>query len=135
MQRIPAVRYFLCLALAFAASAPLSAQDSAPDTLLESRVLSFRQVGTNTSQKAIMQVALRDVADPEPIMGATVLLRRDKDKMLGKVSNAQGNCTFYATPATYTLRVQMTGLKSIEKPGFVLEAGKTYQMEVAMRRQ
>jgi Carboxypeptidase regulatory-like domain len=139
---IPALRVFpivFLLLMPWLLSGQNSVSDSLPknlqDSTQESRIVSFKVIGTNTSEKAIMQVTVLEQGDPEPIMGATVLMRRDKDKMLGKVSNAQGNCTFYALPASYTLRVQMTGLKSLEKAGILLEAGKTYQLEISMRKQ
>ena len=132
-MHIPSFRFFtLLLLLAYAC--PSWGQKQAQDTL-NSRVLLFRETGTNNTAKAIVQITLNDPAENEAIMGATVLLRRDKDKMLGKVSNAQGKCIFHALPATYTMRVQMTGLKTLEKSGLSLAAGKTYQIEVAMRKQ
>lgn len=69
-----------------------------------------------------------------PVQGATVLLRRDNDKMLGRVTRHDGSCYFSPTAASYTVRVQMTGLKTFEKSGFALEAGKVYDMDVSLGR-
>lgn len=70
-----------------------------------------------------------------PVQGATVLLSRDKDKMLGRVTKADGRCTFSSLPALYTVRVQMTGLASVERTGIPLTAGKVYALEIQMERQ
>jgi hypothetical protein len=77
-------------------------------------------------------VQIFEAGSDEPILGATVLLRRDVDKMHGKVSNEYGSCTFIVAPGDYAMRVQMTGLKSLEKPELVLEAGKIYEMKLVM---
>ncbi len=114
-------------------SPPTSALDS---VLLESSVLVFKQSSISTdSTKATLRVQLYEKgSNTEPLQGATVLLRRDKDKMLGRVTKHDGRCLFSPAPATYTVRVQMTGLKSFEKTGFKLESGKVYDLEIAMAR-
>lgn len=96
----------------------------------------FKQssISPDTS-KSMLRVRVFDkIGGSEPIQGATVLLRRDKDKMLGRVTKHDGRCWFAPVPATYTIRVQMTGLKSFEKSGFNLEAGKVYDLEIKMAK-
>jgi hypothetical protein len=68
------------------------------------------------------------------VQGATVLLRRDNDKMLGRVTTHDGSCSFAPSPASYSVRVQMTGMRSFEKAGVILEAGKVYDLEISMAR-
>lgn len=104
--------------------------------MLESNVIAFKQasIGADTAKAMLRVRVLEKGGKTEPIQGATVLLRRDKDKMLGRVTKHDGRCLFAPTPATYTVRVQMTGLKSLEKSGFTLEAGKVYDMEITMAR-
>ncbi len=102
--------------------------------LTESRVVRFAQTGEKATDKAIVNVLILGSDQRELISGATVLMRRDKDKMHGKVSGQKGRCTFQVAPANYTVRVQMTGLKSLEKQGYLLEAGKVYQMDIIMMR-
>ena len=134
-----------CIALLFL---PLSAEaqksrspKSVPKTevelqLLESNVLTFKQssISPDTVKATLRVRVLEKGGEAGPIQGATVLIRRDKDKMLGRVTKPDGRCLFAPSPATYTVRVQMTGLKSFEKQGFALEAGKVYDMEIAMAR-
>lgn len=134
---------FLCCLGPFYAAAqkPLTPKSPPPtplDSMMlhESRVTVFKQssIGPDTS-KATLRVKILEKDMPgAPIQGATVLLRRDKDKMLGRVSKYDGKCMFSAAPATYTVRVQMTGLKTLEKTGFKLEAGKVYDMEIRMEK-
>jgi hypothetical protein len=100
----------------------------------ESQVILFRQVGVADTTKTMLEVHILEENRRDPIQGATVLLRRDKDKMVGKVSKADGIARFTVKPSEYTLRVQMTGLKSIEQGGFVLEAGKVYRLDLAMAK-
>lgn len=114
---------------------------SAPKTevelqMLESNVLTFKQssISVDTAKATLRVRVLEKGGEAGPIQGATVLIRRDKDKMLGRVTKHDGRCLFAPAPATYTVRVQMTGLKSFEKQGFALEAGKVYDMEIAMAR-
>ena len=119
-------------------STPKSPSKSALDSLmLESNVLTFKQASTSpdTSKASLRVRILEKGGETEPIQGATVLLRRDKDKMLGRVTKHDGRCLFSASPATYTVRVQMTGLKTLEKSGVKLEGGKVYDLEIAMSRQ
>jgi len=106
------------------------------DTLsMGQRAISFRQanVFSPDSTKATLRVRVYEKGGSiEPVQGATVLLRRDDDKMMGRVTLYDGRCQFAPAPANYTVRVQMTGLKSVEQPGFALEAGKVYDMEIRM---
>jgi hypothetical protein len=98
----------------------------------ESQVLEFRQVGIADTTKAMLTVVLNAAEDGEPILGATVLLRRDTDKMHGKVTRKEGRCNFTVAPGTYGLRVQMTGLKALEYLDMVLEAGQVYELRAVM---
>ncbi len=118
-----------------------STQKSPPKTsidsmMLESNILVFKQTSISLdSSKATLRVkVLEKGAGGAPIQGTTVLLRRDQDKMLGRVTKHDGRCLFTPTPATYTVRVQMTGLKSLEKGGIKLEGGKVYELEILMAR-
>lgn len=114
-------------------SAPPTAVDS---LLLESSIIVFKQSSISPdASKATLRVRVVEKGlESAPVQGATVLLRRDKDKMLGRVTKHDGRCLFAPSPASYTIRVQMTGLKSLEKTGFLLEGGKVYDMEIAMTR-
>jgi len=105
--------------------------------LTESNVFSFKQSSISPdTAKAMLRVRVFEKDNStEVIQGATVLLRRDKDKMLGRVTKHDGRCWFSAAPASYTIRVQMTGLKSFEKQGFNLEAGMVYDLEILMAKQ
>lgn len=102
----------------------------------ESSLLVFKQssISPDTSKAMLRVRVLEQGKQREPIQGATVLLRRDNDKMLGRVTKHDGRCFFSPSPAAYTVRVQMTGLKTLEKSIFVLEAGKVYDMEIVMAR-
>ncbi len=105
-------------------------------TIQESNAIIFKSTGVSLdTTKATLKVRVREKeGDALPIQGATVLLRRDKDQMLGRVTTYDGRCLFSSTPATYTVRVQMTGLKSVEKSGYVLDAGQSYDMEIFMTK-
>ena len=122
----PVYRLFLLLPFL---PAPCLGQNSAP---LESELLSFQSTGAAENNRAILHVQIFEAGSDEPILGATVLLRRDVDKMHGKVSNEYGSCTFIVAPGDYALRVQMTGLKSLEKQSLLLEGGKIYEMKLVM---
>jgi len=109
------------------------AQTSIPvQQTAESEILSFKSTGEADNNKAVLHVQIFETATREPVLGATVLLRRDVDKMHGKVTNEYGACTFFVSPADYSLRVQMTGLKSLEQQSLLLEAGKIYEMKLVM---
>lgn len=103
----------------------------------ESNVIAFREISFSPDTiKATLNVrVLERGGETEPVQGATVLLRRDNDKMLGRVTQYDGRCLFHSAPATYTVRVQMTGLKTLEKTGVSLEAGKVYDLDILMARQ
>jgi hypothetical protein len=102
--------------------------------MMESNVFFFKQTSISPdTAKAMLKVrVLEKDGSAAPIQGATVLLRRDNDKMLGRVTRPDGRCLFEPSPALYTIRVQMTGLKTLEKTGFALESGKVYELEVRM---
>lgn len=104
--------------------------------MLKSSAFIFKQssVSPDTTKATLRVRVLEKGGDTEPVHGATVLLRRDKDKILGRVTKNDGRCLFGASPATYTVRVQMTGLKSLEKSGITLDAGKVYDLEIMMAR-
>ncbi|MBC7777599.1 MAG: carboxypeptidase regulatory-like domain-containing protein [Phycisphaerae bacterium] len=114
-------------------STPKTALDS---LMLESSVLAFKQssISPDTAKANLRVRVFEKGGNTDPIQGATVLIRRDRDKMLGRVTKHDGRCLFEPAPATYTVRVQMTGLKSFEKTGFKLEAGKVYDIEIGMAR-
>lgn len=132
------IAWMLCLPVLTTAQVVLTPK-SAPKTTLDSMMLensSFLLKLSSTSPdtaKATLRVRIREkTLKKEPIQGATVLLRRDQDKMLGRVTEKDGKCLFVASPATYMLRVQMTGLKTLEKQGISLEAGKVYDLEILL---
>ncbi len=98
-----------------------------------SRVLKFVRTGNVDSKRVVINVVVREFIDQEPVMGATVLLRRENPvRMYGKVTGQQGACALTITPDTYSVRVQVTGLASFEQSGFVLEAGSAYTLEIAL---
>ena len=95
------------------------------DSMKESHILVFETVGVTDTAKAIVRVLVKETGHPgESIQGATVLLRRDKDKMLGRVTKQDGRCNFMPKPAEYSVRVQLTGYKTLESAGLVFERGK-----------
>jgi hypothetical protein len=108
------------------------------DTLLlstESNIAFFRPAGINPdTAKAMLRVRVLEIGTREAVQGATVLLHREQDKMLGRVTKHDGRCVFASAPATYSLRIQMTGLKTLERNGIELEAGKAYDLEVSMAK-
>jgi len=105
------------------------------DSFTESHIKSFKVVGVTDTSKTIVRATVLEMGNPkEPIQGATVLLRREKDKMLGRVTKQDGRCNFMPVPATYSIRVQLTGYKSLEATGLVFESGKVYELELRMAR-
>lgn len=105
------------------------------DSLRVSHLLSLKTVGITDTTKAIVRVLVKETGKPgEAIQGATVLLRRDKDKMLGRVTKMDGRCNFMPSPAEYVIRVQLTGYKSLEQPDLLFERGKVYELELRMAR-
>jgi acyl-coenzyme A thioesterase PaaI-like protein len=108
------------------------------DTLLlstESNIAFLRPAGINPdTAKAMLRVRVLEKGTREAVQGATVLLHREQNKMLGRVTEHDGRCVFTSAPATYSLRVQMTGLKTLERNGIKLEAGKAYDLEVSMAK-
>ena len=69
-----------------------------------------------------------DAAEP------TDLRRSDKDKMLCRVARQYGRGNFMPKPAEYSVRVQLTGYKSLESSGRVVERGKVYELELRVAR-
>lgn len=140
---IPVTLLFWSLPHATSAQAPTtkSAAPTSPkmDTLSLSTVSSiafFRLSGPNPdTARAILRVRVLEKETREAVQGATVLLRREQDKMLGRVTKHDGRCVFTSVPATYSLRIQMTGLKTLEQGGIELEPGKTYDLEASMAKQ
>jgi hypothetical protein len=133
----PAFIPLFCGFLVFSSvvSAQQSIKEPPIDSMQESHVFSFKTVGITDTLKSIVRVQVKDPGYPGvPIQGATVLLRRDKDKMLGRVTKSDGRCNFMPTPATYVLRVQLTGYKSLEKTGLVFEPGKVYELDLRLAR-
>lgn len=98
-------------------------------------MLNMRLVGVTDTLKSIVRVQVKEPGlTGEVIQGATVLLRRDKDKMLGRVTKSDGRCNFMPIPAEYTVRVQLTGYKTLEKSGLLFEAGKVYELDLRLAR-
>jgi hypothetical protein len=129
MSTHPIFRLFL---LFFCFPSLCLAQTSAAFLPADSELISFQSTGVADNSKAVLHVQIFENGSREPVLGATVLLRRDVDKMHGKVTNEYGACTFFVSPADYSFRVQMTGLKSLERASLVLEAGKIYEMKLLM---
>jgi len=102
----------------------------------QSSIFSFLETGESPdTSKATLSIRVLDKSQGnEPVQGATVLLKRDDDKMLGRVTLKDGRCQFSSSPASYTLRVQMTGLKTLEKTGIILRGGSVYDLEVRMAK-
>ena len=102
----------------------------------ESSILSFLISGESPdTSKATLRVRVLDKSqNNEPVQGATVLLKRDDDKRLGRVTLRDGRCQFSSSPASYTVRVQTTGLKTLEKSGLVLHGGTVYDLEIRMAK-
>ncbi len=101
----------------------------------ESTLIKFESTPIADTSRAVVKVLIREDGTSEPVLGSTVLLRRDADKMYGRVSQADGRCHFKIGAGNYTVRVQMTGLASFEQAGFLLEKGKSYTMEIVMARR
>ncbi len=98
-----------------------------------SQVLRFAAAGGADSQQVALNVLVREIGSKEPVMGATVLLRREKPaRMYGKVTGEYGTCALAIAPDTYSVRVQVTGLASFEQSGFVLEPGTAYILEIGL---
>ena len=102
----------------------------------ESSIQSFLEAGGSPdTAKATLRVrVLEKGLRNDPVQGATVLLKREDDKMLGRVTMPDGRCQFSSAPASYTVRVQMTGLKTLEKTGIVLQGGAVYDLEIRMAK-
>lgn len=106
------------------------------DSAKTSHISLFRDTGAVAdTTKATIRVQVKEIGSNEPIQGATVLLRRDLDKMLGRVTKPDGRCQFVSEAATYSVRVQLTGYQSLEYPALVLESGKIYEMTIRLGRQ
>ena len=101
----------------------------------ESTLLKLESTPIADTSRAVLKVLILETGTQEPVQGATVLLRRDGDKMYGRVSQADGRCHFKIGAGNYVVRVQMTGLASFEQSGFLLEKGRSYTMEIAMVKQ
>lgn len=129
---MPSRRTFVALCFALMPAAFCAAQTTAKGT--ESTLLKFESTAIADTSRAVLKVLIRETETSEPVLGATVLLRREADKMYGRVSQADGRCHFKIGPGDYVVRVQMTGLASFEQGGFLLEKGKSYTMEIAMAK-
>ena len=98
-----------------------------------SRVMHFVRTGPADPKRVTVNVVVRELIDQEPVMGATVLLRReDPVRMYGKVTGSEGDCSLTISPDTYSVRVQVTGLASFDQSGFLLEPGNAYTLEIAL---
>lgn len=105
------------------------------DSSKTSHISLFRSIGVADTTKATVRVQVKEIGSNEPIQGATVLLRRDQDKMLGRVTKPDGRCNFTSEPATYAVRVQLTGYQSLDYPALVLQSGHIYEMTIRLGRQ
>jgi hypothetical protein len=101
----------------------------------DSKILKMESVSIADTSRAIVKLSVFELENKEPIMGATALLRRDTDKMHGRVTQEDGRCHFRVAQGNYTLRIQMTGLVSFEQSGLLLEKGKSYTIEIAMAKR
>lgn len=102
------------------------------DSLNESHIVIFKAAGITDTSKTMVHVLVKETGNSEEIEGATVVLLREKDKMLGQVTRADGRCSFTPRPAEYFIRVQLTGYKSLEQGGLIFEGGKIYELELCM---
>ncbi|MBL7829016.1 MAG: carboxypeptidase regulatory-like domain-containing protein [Saprospiraceae bacterium] len=126
----------LLLAAPFSAAAQSSVSAPATiDSTKNSHVSLFRTTGITDTSKVIVRVLVKEIGSETVIQGATVLFKRDQDKMLGRVTKPDGRCVFNPTPATYSIRVQLTGYQSLDQPDFAFESGKVYEMAVRMAHQ
>jgi hypothetical protein len=130
--------FHLLLLASLLNGATYAQQTAAPtkiDSIKESHVRLFKMVGVTDTAHALVRVLVKETGTPgETIQGATVLLRRDQDKMLGRVTKQDGRCNFMPSAAEYFIRVQLTGYKSLEVGGYQFEKGKVYEMELRMAR-
>ncbi len=101
----------------------------------DSKMLKMESVSIADTSRAIVKLLVIELENKEPLMGATALLRRDTDKMHGRVTQEDGRCHFRVAQGNYSLRIQMTGLVSFEQSGFLLEKGKSYTIEIAMAKR
>lgn len=127
------ILFLLCGAIAPKSTAQIKA--AAPevlDSVHTSHIAVLRQVGITDSARTVIRVQIKETASEEPIQGATILLRRDRDKILGRVTKSDGRCHFMSIPATYAIRVQLTGYQSFENPGIEFQDGKVYEVVIRM---
>ena len=126
---------FLLFFIPVAINAQKTALSESLDSLHQSHIAVFKSVGITDTAKAIVRVQVKEIGSQnEVIQGATVLLRRDKDKMLGRVTKQDGRCNFMPIPADYAIKVQLTGYKSLDASGLHFEAGKVYELELRIAR-
>ncbi len=125
----------ICLCLFAHLSFLAFCQSDSNTTPPESRLLHFTETGTTDSDRAELNVLLREQDTREPVYGATVLLHRQiPNQVHGKISQWDGLCHFKVAPGTYKLRVQLTGLVAYEMEGVELPAGHAYDMEIELAR-
>lgn len=125
----------LCLLAHFCFPAFCQSNPDASTSPQESRLLHFTETGTTDSDRAELNVLLREQDTGEPVMGATTLLHRQiPNQVHGKISQWDGLCHFKVAPGTYKLRVQLTGLVAYEMEGIELPAGRAYDMEIELAR-
>jgi Carboxypeptidase regulatory-like domain len=98
----------------------------------DSKMLKMESMPNSDTSRAVVKVLIVEMDNKDAVMGATVLLRRDTDKMHGRVTQDDGRCQFRVAQGNYSVRVQMTGLVSFEQSGLLLEKGKAYTIEIAM---
>lgn len=125
---------FLAILLANASSnAQQAAAESFVDSLNDSHLCKLSINVDSLSHKSTLNILVKEPGPQgSPIQGATVLLRRDKDKMFGRVSDLDGKCTFSATEAAYVIRVQLTGYKSLETDKIFIQKGNAYTLELCL---
>jgi hypothetical protein len=135
MYRVIGPFFFAIIWLPTWVTAQTNGANATLDSLAQSHIAIFKTVGITDTAKAIVRVMVKEIGSSnEPIQGATVLLRRDKDKMLGRVTKQDGRCNFMPTPAIYGIRVQLTGYKSLDTSGLLFERGKVYELELRVAR-
>lgn len=101
----------------------------------ESKIIKIDRIETADTSRAVVKVVVMESGSTTPVQGATVLLRRDTDKMHGRVTQEDGRCHFRVAPGQYVLRAQMTGLISLEHAGIIFEKGKSYTIALEMANQ
>lgn len=69
----------------------------------------------------------------EPLIGATVLAKRDTALVKGVVTNVDGYYELWLEPGSYTLEVHYTGYDQVNMPDVRIQAGKDRKLDIAMK--